>query len=133
MKKYNLKFIIGFIYMIISVVLMLLTYINKIFLYIGFSSLGVSLRAFYFTFIQYDNDSDKPKEDKDQKVMIRSCIADYFLFYPILIAAIFSFVYLIFSDKLMNVWLKDICFNPMLALLSLYIGFDIYRLAGRLP
>lgn len=128
MKKYSLKFIIGFIYMIIFVILILLTYVNKIFFYISFLSLGLSLRAFYFTFVKFDKNL---KDDLDVKD-IRRCVADYFLVYPILISAILSFVFLKFPDRI-DMWLKDVCFNPMLVLLSLYIGFDIYRLAGRLP
>ena len=122
--KSKLKLRISIIYAVISILILVFSkLINKLWLYLGVSFLGLSLRAFYFSLISRA-DPDLLAEDK-----VNKCIGDYFIYYPIMMLAILSSGYLFFIKK----FIEDSLLNTLAMLcICLYIGFDIYSIATRL-
>ncbi len=126
MEERKIKIKIGAIYLIISIAIFILATIaivGKVFLYLGFSILGLSLRAFYFAYRAMS-------EKIDQRTQ-RNCYANYFIRYPLMSLALLSLAYLVFFDKFISFQIEKVFINPMVAFICLYVGFDIYKIGGK--
>ena len=123
MKEYKVKTEIGIVYLILSVIVFFLAAIDTIWLYVGFSVLGLSLRAFCFAYRNLDR-------ELNEKIK-RKCYLDYYIRYPLMLMTLLSLAYLFFFDKFISSHVEGALINPMVAVICLYIGFDIYRIAGK--
>ncbi|MBN1870381.1 MAG: hypothetical protein JW847_07405 [Candidatus Omnitrophica bacterium] len=123
MRERTVKGIAGIFYILLSLMFFDAGYRNdsNISGYIGFSALGLSLRAFTYVYIKWK------EEEKLKNIAVRDCFVNYFLYYPLLVAVVFILVF-IFSDKYHIV-------TPnfgLVSLLSFYVGFDIVSVANKI-
>jgi len=122
MKEQRLKGWIGIFYLLLFIGLFvsgIKTHYN-ILSYIGFSCLGLSIRAFVFVYKKWN------KVTKLTDRAVRGCLINYLFYYPLLVSVIFILVY-IFNDKYRIAELNSWIFN----LLSFYVGFDIVRVSQK--
>ena len=123
MKEHELKRKIGITYLSLSIIVFLMAFMNKIFIYVAFSILGLSLRAFHFSYINMGKEVEQGSE--------KHCYGNYYIYYPLLLGAILALIHLLFFDSFIVPRIEGCFINPAIAFICLYIGFDIYRIAGK--